>query len=80
LAPLPAALAGALAAAGVMALVLLAFGTREVAVPLVLLGGALGVVAYVAVLLLTRQLRREELAGLLSRLSGLVGALRARSG
>jgi O-antigen/teichoic acid export membrane protein len=80
LAPLAAALAGALAAAGVMALVLLAFGTGEVAVPLVLLGGALGVVAYVAVLLLTRQLRREELTGLLSRLSGLLGGLRARSG
>jgi O-antigen/teichoic acid export membrane protein len=78
--PLAAALAGSLTAAGGMALVLLAFGTSEVAVPLVFLGGALGVVAYVGVLVVTRQLSREELRGLYRRLSALRGVLRARRG
>jgi lipopolysaccharide exporter len=78
--PLAAALAGSLAAAGAMALVLLPFGTSEVAIPLVLLGGALGVAVYVLGLLLTRQVSRAELAALLRRLSAVRGGLRARPG
>ena len=38
-----------------MALVLLAFGTSDVPIPLVIVGGALGLVAYGAVLVLTRE-------------------------
>ena len=44
-----------------MGLVLLAFGTgADLAIPLVVIGGALGTVAYVAVLLATGQVTREE--------------------
>jgi O-antigen/teichoic acid export membrane protein len=66
--PLVAPLLASLAAAGAMALVLLPFGTEEVAVALVVVGGALGCVAYAGVLLLTRQVTREELGALLRRL------------
>lgn len=50
-----------LAAAG-MSAVLLAFGTGEVAVPAVIVGGALAILVYVALLVITRQVTRDELA------------------
>jgi O-antigen/teichoic acid export membrane protein len=59
--PLIPPLAGSLSAALVMGLVLLAFGTgADLAIPLVVIGGALGTAAYVAVLLATGQVTREE--------------------
>jgi hypothetical protein len=59
--PLVPPLAGSLSAAVVMGLVLLAFGTgADLAIPLVVIGGVLGTAAYVAVLLATRQVTREE--------------------
>jgi O-antigen/teichoic acid export membrane protein len=59
--PLVPPLAGSLAAAVVMGLVLLAFGTgADLAVPLVVIGGALGTAAYVAVLLASGQVTRAE--------------------
>ena len=59
--PLVRPLAGSLAAAVAMGLVLLAFGTgADLAIPLVVVGGALGTAAYVAVLLVTGQVTREE--------------------
>ena len=66
--PLVAPLLGSLAAAGGMALVLLIFGTGEIAVPLVVVGGALGIAVYAAILVLTRQVRLEELTALGRRL------------
>jgi O-antigen/teichoic acid export membrane protein len=67
--PLVAPLAGSMAAAGVMCLVLLAFGTgADLAVPLVVIGGALGTAAYVLVLLATGQVTREERTALWRRL------------
>ncbi len=52
--PLVPPLVGSMSAALVMGLVLLAFGTgADLAIPLVVIGGALGTAAYVAVLLVT---------------------------
>jgi O-antigen/teichoic acid export membrane protein len=51
----------ALAAGAVMAAVLAAFGTSEVAVPLLVAGGALGTCAYVATLLALRELSPDEI-------------------
>ena len=68
--PLVAPLAGSLAAAVVMGLVLLAFGTgADLAIPLVVVGGALGTAAYVGVLLATGQVTREERTALWRRLT-----------
>ena len=67
--PLVAPFLGSLAAAGAMALVLLVFGTGEIAVPLVVVGGALGSAVYAGVLLVTRQITMEELRALLRRLA-----------
>jgi O-antigen/teichoic acid export membrane protein len=66
--PLVAPFLGSLAAAGGMALVLLAFGTGEIAVPLVVVGGALGTAVYGGILLATRQITMQELAQLGRRL------------
>jgi PST family polysaccharide transporter len=66
--PLVAPLLGSLAAAAGMSLVLLVFGTGEVAIPLVVVGGGLGVAAYAGILVLTRQVTREELAAIARRL------------
>ena len=67
--PLVAPLVGSLSAAAVMGLVLLAFGTgADLAVPLVVIGGALGTAAYVAVLLVTGQVTREERTAVWRRL------------
>jgi putative polysaccharide biosynthesis protein len=62
---------GSLAAAGGMALVLLIFGTGEIAVPLVVVGAALGTAVYAGTLLATRQLTLEELRPLQRRVSSL---------
>jgi O-antigen/teichoic acid export membrane protein len=78
--PLVAPLLASLAAAGAMALVLLPFGTGDVAVVLVVVGGTLGCVVYAGVLLVTRQVTREELATLLRRLRPNRGAPPARPG
>jgi O-antigen/teichoic acid export membrane protein len=66
--PLVAPLLGSLAAAGGMALVLLVFGTGEIAVGLVVVGAALGTAVYAGILLATRQITMEELAALARRL------------
>jgi O-antigen/teichoic acid export membrane protein len=66
--PLVAPFLGSLVAAGGMALVLLIFGTGEIAVPLVVVGGALGTAVYAGVLVLTRQITLEELRALARRL------------
>ena len=78
--PLVAPTLASLAAAGAMALVLLPFGTGEVAVALVVVGGTLGVAVYGAVLLLTRQVTREELAALVRRLRSARGGRPAQPG
>jgi O-antigen/teichoic acid export membrane protein len=72
--PLVAPLLASLAAAGGMALVLLLFGTGEIAIPLVVVGGALGVAAYAGILVLTGQVTREELAAIARRLRPRRGA------
>jgi O-antigen/teichoic acid export membrane protein len=72
--PLVAPLLGSLAAAGGMALVLLLFGTGEIAIPLFVLGGALGVAAYAGILLMTRQVTPEEIAAIARRLRRRRGA------
>ena len=77
---LVAPLLASLAAAGAMALVLLPFGTGDVAVVLVVVGGTLGCVVYAGVLVLTRQVTREELAALLRRLRPNRGAPPAQPG
>jgi O-antigen/teichoic acid export membrane protein len=67
--PLVVPLVGSLSAALVMGLVLLAFGTgADLAIPLVVIGGALGTAAYVAVLLGTGLVTREERTALWRRL------------
>ena len=66
--PLVAPFLGSLAAAGGMALVLLLFGTGEIALPLFLVGGALGTAVYAAILLATRQITPAELRALARRL------------
>jgi O-antigen/teichoic acid export membrane protein len=67
--PLVAPLVGSLSAALVMGLVLLAFGTgADLAIPLVVIGGALGTAAYVAVLLGSGQVTRAERTALWRRL------------
>ena len=65
--PLVAPFLGSLAAAGGMALVLLVFGTGEIAVPLVVVGGALGTAVYAGILLATRQVTVEEVQRRASR-------------
>lgn len=62
--PLAATLVRALAASAAMAGVLAAFGTSDLAVPLMLLGGVCGAAVYLGALLLTRELSLAELAGL----------------
>jgi O-antigen/teichoic acid export membrane protein len=71
--PLLKPVLAALAAAGAMALVLLPFGTEEVAVPVVLVVGAASCGVYGAVLLVTRQVSRAELTALLRRLQAMRG-------
>ena len=78
--PLVAPLLASLAAAGAMSLVLLPFGTGEVAVPLVVVGGTLGMAVYAGMLVLTRQVTRAELAALIRRLRRPRGAPPAQPG
>jgi O-antigen/teichoic acid export membrane protein len=72
--PLVAPFLGSLAAAGGMALVLLVFGTGEIAVGLVVVGAALGTAVYAGILLATRQITMEELTALGRRLRPARGA------
>jgi O-antigen/teichoic acid export membrane protein len=73
--PLIPPLMGSLSAAVVMGLVLLAFGTgADLAIPLVVIGGALGTAAYVAVLLVSGQVTREERTAVWRRLRPASGA------
>jgi O-antigen/teichoic acid export membrane protein len=65
--PLVAPFLGSLAAAGGMGLVLLLFGTGDVAVPLVVAGGVLGTAVYAAILLATRQLTMDEVRAVARR-------------
>jgi O-antigen/teichoic acid export membrane protein len=62
--PLLVSCGRALVAAAVMAGVLALFGTKDVSVPALLIGGLLGVAVYVGVLLLTRELSAAELRAL----------------
>ena len=62
--PLLVSCGRALVAAAVMAGVLALFGTKDVSVPALLIGGMLGVAVYVGVLLLTRELSPAELRAL----------------
>ena len=78
--PLVAPFLGSLAAAGGMALVLLIFGTGEIHVALVVVGGALGSAVYVGILVVTRQIRLDELAALGRRLRPRRGARPAGPG
>jgi O-antigen/teichoic acid export membrane protein len=79
--PLIAPFLGSLLGAAGMSLVLLAFGTgADVAVPLVVVGGALGTVAYAAILLATGLITRAERAALLGRLRRARPGSRARRG
>jgi hypothetical protein len=57
-----------------MALVLLLFGTGEIAVGLVVVGAALGTAVYAGILLATRQITMEELTALGRRLRPARGA------
>ena len=62
-----------------MGLVLLAFGTgADLAIPLVVIGGAVGTAAYVAVLLATGQVTREERIAVWRRLRPARGGPQAR--
>lgn len=76
LAPLLASLLRGAAAAGAMALVLLAFGTGHVALPLLVLGLLLGTVVFAAVLRILREPLLDELAG---SLPGPLGRLLGRT-
>ncbi|HVD55929.1 MAG TPA: polysaccharide biosynthesis C-terminal domain-containing protein, partial [Thermoleophilaceae bacterium] len=78
--PLVAPFLGSLAAAVGMALVLLVFGTGEIAVPLVVVGAALGTSVYAGILLATRQVTMEELKALGRRLRPSRDARPARPG
>jgi O-antigen/teichoic acid export membrane protein len=78
--PLVAPMLGSLAAAGGMAVVLLPFGTGEIAVPLVVVGGVLGVAVYAGILMLTRQVTRQELVAIGRRLRPARGATPAGPG
>jgi O-antigen/teichoic acid export membrane protein len=80
LVPLLKPLLGSLVAAGAAALVLLPFGTEDVAVPIVLVVGAVSCGVYGAVLVATRQISRAELAALLRRLQALRGERPTRPG
>ena len=62
--PLLVSFGKALVAAAAMAGVLALFGTEDVSVPALLVGGLLGVAVYVGVLLLTRELSTAELRAL----------------
>jgi O-antigen/teichoic acid export membrane protein len=74
LAPLGRTFLRILAAAGAMAGVLLAFGTSDVSLPALVAGGALGILAYAAVLVAMREVSPEELR----RASGVLRAARGR--
>jgi O-antigen/teichoic acid export membrane protein len=79
--PLVPPLVGSLLAACAMSLVLLAFGTgSDVAIPLIVIGGALGTMAYVAVLVATGQITREERAAVWRRVRPVRGGPPARTG
>lgn len=78
--PLVAPFLVSLAAAGGMALVLLLFGTGEVAIPLVVVGGSLGTAVYAGILILTGQIRLEELKAIARRLRPPRGARPAQPG
>jgi O-antigen/teichoic acid export membrane protein len=67
IAPLAKAFAQALLAAAVMSGVLFAFGTGAIALPLLILGGAAGVAAYAAVLLLIGAVTRAQLMAIVDR-------------
>ncbi len=60
--PLAASFLRIVASVAVMSAALFAFGTGDVALPLLLVGGALGCVVYVVALLGTREVTRPELA------------------
>jgi O-antigen/teichoic acid export membrane protein len=59
--PLAATVARCLVAAGAMAAVMAAFGVGKVGIPALLVGGALGLIVYVAVLVAVRAVSVEEL-------------------
>lgn len=78
--PLLGPLVGSLVAAASMALVLLPFGTGDVAVPVVLAVGALSVAVYFGALVVTRQITRREVSALVRRFRPAHGARPAAPG
>jgi len=66
--PLAATLGRSLLAGAIMGGVLLLFGTGPLPVPILLLGGGLGTLAFVVSLLATGEITRHEIAELLQRL------------
>jgi O-antigen/teichoic acid export membrane protein len=70
--PLLVTLGRTLLAGAVMAAVLLAFGTSEVSVPILLAGGALGAIAYAATLVAIRELQTSELVRVRDRARALL--------
>ena len=71
--PLAVSFLRALAAAAAAGGVLVAFGVSEVAVPLLVAGGACAALVYVGVLLLLREIEMSDLRPVLDRLGGLRG-------
>ena len=78
LAPLARALASAVAAAGGMSLVLLSVGTGDLPAPVMLLGGAAAVLAYVVTLTVTRQVVPHDLARLAALARATLHSVQAR--
>jgi len=72
--PLARTFVAVLIAIACMSAVLFAFGTGEVSLPLLIVGGALGLAVYVGALLATRELTTAELAALRRRTAAMLPA------
>ncbi len=70
--PLARTFTAVLFAIACMSAVLFAFGTGEVSLPLLIVGGALGLAVYAGALLATRELTRADLAALRRRVAGML--------
>ena len=70
--PLARTFAAVILAIASMSAVLFAFGTDDVALPLLIAGGALGLAVYVGALLVTRELTVADLTALRRRVAGML--------
>ena len=77
--PLARTFIAVLMAIACMSAVLFAFGTSDVSLPLLIVGGALGLAAYVGALLATRELTAAELNALRRRAAAMLPARLRRS-